>query len=92
MLFLGSGFDTMDMIERPCGESQWTPNMTAHGVNGVLMRFMGRMGWVCGKMSRRVVGNFPVIPDLRQKMSLKLDSSMTSATRIRSLKDIFLDL
>jgi predicted deacetylase len=66
--------------------------MIAHGVSGVLMRFMGLMGWICTKMSRRVVKSFLVIPDLRRKMSLKLDSNITSGVQTRSLKDIFLDL
>jgi hypothetical protein len=32
--------------------------MAAHGVGGALMRFMGYMGWVFGKISRGVGGVF----------------------------------
>jgi hypothetical protein len=39
--------------------------MTAHGVGGVLMRFMGCMGWGCEKILRVDGGSFLVIPDLR---------------------------
>jgi len=81
-----NGFGTMCMREGPYGESLWISNMVACGAGGVLMRFMGRMGWVCEKISGGVVVSFLVIPDLRREMALKLDSSMTSGVGIRSLR------
>jgi hypothetical protein len=40
------------------------PNMAAHAVGGVLMRFICRMRWVCGKISGGVGGSFLEIPNV----------------------------
>jgi hypothetical protein len=43
--------------------------MVAHGVGSALMRFMGRLGWGYGKISRGAGESFLVIPELRWKMA-----------------------
>lgn len=35
--------------------------MVAHGVGGLLMRFIGRMGWGYGKISKGAKGSSQVI-------------------------------
>jgi hypothetical protein len=44
------------MKERLDRELWWILNMTAHGVGGVLMRFLGRMEWGYGRLSGGVGG------------------------------------
>jgi hypothetical protein len=79
----GSGFGVMFMRERPYGGWLWILNMVARGVGGVLMRFMGRMGWGLWKNIRRGWGSFLVTLDLRLVMAPKLDSGMTCGVGIR---------
>jgi hypothetical protein len=43
--------------------------MVARGVDVVLIRFTGRMGWGYGRISGRVEGSFLVILGLRLKMA-----------------------
>jgi hypothetical protein len=68
----------MCMKEWPGGELLSMLNITVCGVGGFPMRFMGRMGSVCGNRSGRIGGSFLVIPYLSWKMAPKLDSDMTN--------------
>jgi hypothetical protein len=67
--------------------------MVACGPSGVLMKFMGCMRRVCGKILEGVGGSFLFIPNLRWEMTSKLDYDMASGMGIRSLRNFFfLDL
>jgi hypothetical protein len=55
--------------------------MAARGAGGVLMRFMGCMGWVMEKYQEGL-GVFLVILGLRWEMDPRLDSGMTCGVGI----------
>jgi len=52
-------------------------------VGGVLMRFICRMRWVCGKISGGVGGSFLAILDLWWVMALTLSFEMTYGAGIK---------
>jgi hypothetical protein len=59
------------------------------GVGGVLIMLIGRIRWVCGRISRGVGVCFLFILDLILEMALKLNSSMTCGVRRRPLRKLF---
>ena len=61
------------------------PNMTIHGVSGVLMRFTGHMGRVCRNISFGL-GEFSSHTRFELGDDSKLDSGMTSSVGIRSIR------
>jgi hypothetical protein len=77
----GSDFGIMFMFmrerERPYGRWLWILNMAACGMGGVLIRFMGCMGWGYGTISEGVGRSFLIILDMRSMMYPKLDFGMT---------------
>jgi hypothetical protein len=54
----------------------WISNLAVHGVGGVLMSLLGRMGWSYGRISGGVRRCFLVMPDLRWEMASRLDFGM----------------
>jgi hypothetical protein len=49
------------MRERPCGRWQWVLNAVVCGVGDVQMRFIDRMRWGYGKISKADGGSFLII-------------------------------
>jgi hypothetical protein len=81
----------MFMRERPYGGWLWILNLAVRRVDGVLMRFMGRLGWGFGRISGSFGGSFLVILDSRSVMTPNLDSGIMSSLD-KALKASFLDL
>jgi hypothetical protein len=67
------------------------PNMAARGVGGVLMRFMGRMGWVCEKYQEGL-GEFSSHTRFEVGDGSKIRFWHDKWCGDQVLKDIFLDL
>jgi len=59
----------MRLREKLGGEWWWTLNLVIHGMSGVLMSPLGRMGWDYGRILGRAWGSFQVILDLRCEMA-----------------------
>jgi hypothetical protein len=51
---LGKWLCRMCMRERFSGELWLTPNLAVHGVGGISMNHLGRIGWGYGRISRGV--------------------------------------
>lgn len=64
-------------------------NMVALGVGGILMRFMGRMGWDFGRISRGVGWSFLATLDLRRGLVPKFNSSMMFIVGIKLSRHLF---
>jgi len=64
LALLGSGCGAT-MRERPNEGWLWILNMAVHGVSGVLMRSMSRMGWGSRKILGGSVENYLATLDLR---------------------------
>jgi len=58
-------------------------------LGGVLMRFMGRLGWDYGKISEGAGRSFLVISGLRWEIDPRLDSGTTCVVGIEPLRNIF---
>jgi len=82
----------MLMSERLYGGWLWILNMAMLGVGGVLMRFMGRMGWGSGRILEGVGGSCLTTLDLRWGMAPNFFFGMMFGVGLKLSRYLFSNL